>query len=237
MTTPNTDQGKTAVVPELPDFLVRLQPHPLSDWFDMMEGEELENLGEDIRKNGLHERITTLDGKILDGRNRYRAGMAVGYKFKKEDFVELPKGVDPLAFVFSKNFARRHLTAEQKRAVIEKLLKERPEASSRAIAAIAKVSHHTVEAVRQQEPTGQLAQLPAAPRTGRDGKKRQQGKQPKQKSALKLFREVETFKATWEQFNHTQKRKFVWAVKDEIVKLVEEVELEEAAEEEEAKAA
>jgi hypothetical protein len=170
----------------------------------MMQGAELDNLGEDMVKNGLHEPITIFEQKILDGRNRYRAGMAAGYKFRKEDFREF-KGADPLAFVFSKNFARRHLTAEQKRAIIAKLLKERPEASSRAIAAIAQVSHHTVEAVRQEAPptpTGQSAQLtdePPAPapakRMGRDGKKRGSSK-PKvaaKPTAEKLRKQVDDF--------------------------------------------
>ena len=45
--------------------------HSLADTFPLMGPEELKDLTEDIRKNGLRERITYFEGKILDGRNRY----------------------------------------------------------------------------------------------------------------------------------------------------------------------
>jgi ParB-like chromosome segregation protein Spo0J len=223
----------------LPDFLQRLQPHPIAEWFELMDGAELENLIEDISKNGLLEPIILFEVKILDGRNRYRACLRASYKFRKEDFVELPKGVDPLGFIFSKNMARRHLTAEQKRAVIAKLLKEHPEASSRAIAAIAQVSHHTVEAVRQEAApteTGQSAQLPEATppkRKGRDGKERRSPTK-RQPSTAQLKKKLDDFKEDWEALNDWQKRAFVKAFKDELAEIVEEIEAEIEAEQQEA---
>jgi ParB-like chromosome segregation protein Spo0J len=154
--------------------------HSRAAIFPLMEDDELDELGKNIAANGLLEPITIKDKMIVDGRNRYRACKRTDHKFSEEDFVELPSDVDLLSFVISKNIVRRHLTAEQKREVIAVLLKENPNASSRAIAGLARVSHHTVEAVR--EATGQSAQK----RTGRDGKKRKapakkRGPSPKQK--------------------------------------------------------
>jgi hypothetical protein len=161
--------------------------HPLANKMGpVMDGKDFEALTKDILDSGLLEPITIKDKMILDGRNRYQASKAAGRTFSEKDFVELAAGVDPLCFVVSKKINRRHLTAEAKREIIAMLLRENPTASSRAIAALTRVSHHTVEAVRQEQAaqggetaTGQPAQLedgkaepPAHKRTGRDGKKR-----------------------------------------------------------------
>jgi hypothetical protein len=51
--------------------------HPYADLFPLIEGQEFYDLAEDIRINGLNDRIVLLKGRrrrqILDGRNRYRA--------------------------------------------------------------------------------------------------------------------------------------------------------------------
>src|SRR5712671_1568024 len=97
-----------------------LKFHPLCEMFPLMVEDELDALVEDIRKNGLLEPIITYHGKILDGRNRYRACPLAGVAPRFEPYT----GSDPLAFVISKNVRRRHLTQEQKRDVIAKLLKD-----------------------------------------------------------------------------------------------------------------
>jgi hypothetical protein len=124
--------------------------HPLADLFPLMEGEEFDALVEDIKTHGLLETIGLYDGKILDGRNRYRACLAAAvepefraYKFKNS--------AEAAAHVISANIHRRHLTAEQKREIIAKLIKATPEKSNRQIAKQAKVHHETVASVRTEQ--------------------------------------------------------------------------------------
>ena len=62
----------------------------------------------------------------------------------------LDKSVDPYGYVISANIHRRHLTAEQKRELIAKLLKATPEKSDRQIAETVKASPTTVGTVRAE---------------------------------------------------------------------------------------
>jgi len=152
--------------------------HPLACLFPLMEGEEFDALVADIRKNGQREPIVLYQGKILDGRNRYNACLVagVGLKISKHE-DDCPFIGDPAAYVISKNIHRRHLTAEQRRDLIARLLKAAPEKSDRQIAETVKASPTTVGAVRREvEPTVQSGQL----RVGKDGKAR---KQPARKPA------------------------------------------------------
>jgi hypothetical protein len=55
-----------------------LEFHPLADVFPLIEGAEFDDLVADIGANGQREDIVLLDGKVLDGRNRYRACLAAG---------------------------------------------------------------------------------------------------------------------------------------------------------------
>ena len=142
-----------------------------------MENDELRKLANDIVVNGLMEKITLYEGKILDGRNRYRACQLAAtakdkkFKFVRTDFRELRCDINPVAYVISANIHRRHLTAEQKRDLLATLIKIDPTKSNRQIAEEAKVSHHTVGDVREGlEATGQVAQLDGT--IGKDGKKR-----------------------------------------------------------------
>jgi hypothetical protein len=91
-----------------------LEPHPLSEMFPLMEGTELAELAADIAKYGLREPIMLHEGKILDGRNRYRACRLAGVPISTCIYV----GDDPGGYVWSANFHRRHLNNEGKRKAI-----------------------------------------------------------------------------------------------------------------------
>jgi ASC-1-like (ASCH) protein len=87
--------------------------HPLADIFPMLDDDELKALAEDIKAKGLTEPITLYDGKVLDGRNRYRACELVDVV---PHFIEY-EGDDALGFVVSKNLRRRHLNESQRAAI------------------------------------------------------------------------------------------------------------------------
>jgi len=87
--------------------------HEIANAFPLMESNEFDDLCRDIAANGLLEPIWTYQGKILDGRNRYRACVQVGVKPQYREYT----GDNPLNFVISLNLKRRHLN-ESQRAVI-----------------------------------------------------------------------------------------------------------------------
>lgn len=82
--------------------------HEAANIFPMDE-ESLPELVKDIRENGQQVPIETYDGKILDGRRRFKACKLAGVTPK---FLDVnPK--DPVAYVLSLNLHRRHLTPTQ----------------------------------------------------------------------------------------------------------------------------
>jgi hypothetical protein len=148
--------------------------HPLADIFPLMEGAEFDALGADIKANGLQENMILYEGMILDGRNRYLARKAAGVEVHYWHFRDLDHKndrFDPAAYVISANLHRRHLTAEQKRDLLVKLVAAQPEKSDRAIADEAKVDHHQVSRARKKgEATGTI--VPVEKHVGADGKAR-----------------------------------------------------------------
>jgi hypothetical protein len=103
---------------------------------------------------------------LLDGRNRLDAievvggtTVAVRAGYPDCDFRVLQDG-DPYDLVVSFNVHRRHLSAEQKRELIEKLLKAKPATSDRQIAKQTKSSPTTVGTVRKSmEKAGDVSKL------------------------------------------------------------------------------
>jgi hypothetical protein len=145
----------------------------------MMSDSELDALGADIKKMGrLTSPIVFLfthdaeDRVLLDGRNRVEAAERVGYAVQDHETRYWKSAhIDPYEYVISANIQRRHLTAEQKRDLIAKLLKANPGKSDRQIAETVKTSPTTVGTVRKE-----LSNLDSCEqtetRTGSDGKTR-----------------------------------------------------------------
>jgi ParB-like chromosome segregation protein Spo0J len=101
--------------------------HDAANIFPLDE-EHIDELAEDIRKNGLQVPIELLGDKILDGRRRF-------YACQRADVEPTFREVsidDPVAYVLSLNLHRRHLTPSQlgmvgarARDLYDKLAKER----------------------------------------------------------------------------------------------------------------
>jgi len=98
-----------------------MKSHEYADLFPMMAEAEIARLSQDIKENGLSDFIITLDDKILDGRNRFKACHMAGIepRFKEYD------GSDPLAFVISHNLHRRHLSESQRAMIASSVAKMR----------------------------------------------------------------------------------------------------------------
>ena len=84
--------------------------HPLAHLLPEMREAEYAELREDIAANGLHEAITLYEGKILDGRHRYRVCTELGLW---PTFTAY-EGDAPAAYVLSLNVKRRQLSQSQK---------------------------------------------------------------------------------------------------------------------------
>jgi ParB-like chromosome segregation protein Spo0J len=103
--------------------------------FPLLDDGALNDLAEDIRRNGLLVPIVRYKGLILDGRNRFRACQRAGVE---PQYRELDDSNDPTTHVVSANLHRRHLSESQR---------------AMAAAKLAKLAHG-------QRQTGQLAALP-----------------------------------------------------------------------------
>jgi predicted XRE-type DNA-binding protein len=95
-----------------------LEFHPIADLFPLIEGAEFDELVADIKANGLANPIMLYEGKILDGRNRYRACLAAGVE---PHCIDTFDGYDPYSYVISRNLMRRHLTTQQRAAIAAEL--------------------------------------------------------------------------------------------------------------------
>ncbi|MDZ4241725.1 MAG: hypothetical protein U1D99_02770 [Candidatus Omnitrophota bacterium] len=91
--------------------------HSIANIFPMMQTSELQDLADDIKSNGLHNKIILYEGKILDGRNRLLACEIAGIV---PDFGQY-EGDEPLAYVISLNLKRRHLNESQRAVIASRL--------------------------------------------------------------------------------------------------------------------
>jgi N6-adenosine-specific RNA methylase IME4 len=92
--------------------------HKIANIFPIMQPDEYENLVADIKQNGLIEPIVLFEGKILDGRNRWKACLDAGIEPRFENY----NGNSPISYVVSKNAKRRHLSKSQLAMIATEIL-------------------------------------------------------------------------------------------------------------------
>ena len=129
--------------------------HPLADEWPMADPHEQASLRARHQEQGILQPITLYrddDGKlkILDGRNRHKAGKEVGYKFKPTDF----KVFEGDLLLRRTSSTRSTATAaicrvEQKEARAQRLIAKNPHLSSRKLALIVGLSHTTITKLRK----------------------------------------------------------------------------------------
>lgn len=133
--------------------------HELSSYLPLLEGKEFDDLVEDIKEFGQIEPVTLYDGKILDGRNRYRACKIL----KRELIVREWKpsdatGSTPLQYVISENIMRRHLNMAQKAEIgmmlYDEIAKQVEEERAKKISETLKERHEKGELIGRKEKGG-----------------------------------------------------------------------------------
>lgn len=87
--------------------------HPVANLFPLLSKDELRELADDIKANGLQQAIVMQDGTLLDGRNRLAACELAGVKPTFSEY----EGESPVAFIMGVNLRRRHLSIGQKIAL------------------------------------------------------------------------------------------------------------------------
>lgn len=88
-----------------------LTGHPMAAIFPEIGGDDFTKLVADILSYGVREPVWIYEGKILDGRNRYRACVKAGKDCPTREFTGSRQ--EALALVWSMNRERRHLTPSQ----------------------------------------------------------------------------------------------------------------------------
>jgi hypothetical protein len=95
---------------------MKLTDHKIAEIFPLMTPQELQELADNIKAQGLRTDIILYEGKILDGRNRYRACILAGVQPTTCHYA----GDDPIGEVMSLNLHRRQLTISQRTIVAAK---------------------------------------------------------------------------------------------------------------------
>ena len=193
--------------------------HHLSALCGDMDAESFKALVEDMRKQGQLEPIDLVGSEIVDGWHRYRACRRL--ELEPETRV-LPEGLELVRYVLGKNAHRRHMTGEQRAAVVllaaEWMPAHRPKSNGKddtvtllsndAAAADAGVSKRTVQRAKAQIRLGHgealatgsetLRSLQAkARKTAREGAREEvgkaQGKERQERSKVAELRNEVSF--------------------------------------------
>ncbi len=131
-----------------------------------LSGDEYEALKADIAAHGVLVPVEVDErGDLLDGHHRVRAWTELRAEgVKLADYPRVVRGglsdAEKRQIVRALNLARRHLSADQRRALIADAIRDDPTASDRRVAVALGVTHPTVAAVRSElEEAGDVESL------------------------------------------------------------------------------
>lgn len=129
--------------------------HPVAQLFPMLSDQELHDLAQDIKANGLQQPIVMHGDTLLDGRNRLAACDKAGVKptFRQHEG-------DPVRFIISANLRRRHLS-ESQRALVAARLANLPKGN------LSKSANLPISAISQPEAARLLNVSPRSLRTAK----------------------------------------------------------------------
>lgn len=125
----------------------------------MLDDKRFAEMKASIQDRGLLNAIILADGKILDGRNRYKACQETGVQPR---FDTLPTGTDPWLYVWDQNANRRDLVAEQ-RYLIWKHVEEQSDAWLKTKQKIEDVANQKRAKAINQRPRGDDGKTKAKP--------------------------------------------------------------------------
>ncbi len=91
---------------------------PEVDIFNKMSDEEFKGLKRSIKENGLRDPIARQNGKIIDGRHRFKACQELGIQ---PTYIDLDASVSGIKYCVDKNLFRRHLSEFDKVEVAQKI--------------------------------------------------------------------------------------------------------------------
>jgi N6-adenosine-specific RNA methylase IME4 len=189
---------------------MHLEFHQLANIFPLIEGETFDSLVADIAMHGVREPIWVYEGKILDGRNRWRASQLAGVECPKRDYV----GSDALSFVLSLNLKRRHMSAGELAFVALEIEKYEAKQAKLRQGARTDIKEFLPECFGQQARDKAASAVGVSPRYVQDAKKIE-------KNAPHLAAEVRAGKKTIQQANREVKEQEREQRREENRKLIE----------------
>lgn len=159
---------------------------PHADLLPPLTAEERDELRRSIRAAGrvLVPILVTEDDAVLDGHHRLAIADELGLSGVPAETVAGLSDEQRRARAMELNLARRHLTREQRRRIIEEELRRDATRSDRSVSARVGVSHATVAAARKKlESSGQIVHSPR--RAGKDGVARHVPAKPTRRPAAR----------------------------------------------------
>jgi ParB-like chromosome segregation protein Spo0J len=119
-----------------PEVICGCEVHPAASVFPLMEGDAFQSLVDSIAVHGVQNPIVCVGHVVIDGRNRLRAVDKLRNEGRDIDLPAVqwtsPNGITATEWIAAQNLERRHLTDDQRVAVVA--------AMSRLIAAESKAA-------------------------------------------------------------------------------------------------